>query len=327
MGRISVIFFFASLAFAQDTDRTFRLKNLTAARSVQEIATTLRSVARIEQLSSDTVAGTITVKDSADQLALAEWMVPKLDIVDRSGLGAQEYRLHNTRDEVVLVYELEHTTTTTGMQEMITSIRTVGDVQWIYMISAPKVLALRGEPRQMAFAKFLIEQMDQTPQPRSEATIHRFQLEGTRFDTAIVYGLARATDATSMQMMITSLRTVIDIMKIYQTSAPNLLSLRCSPGDLEVTEWLISELDRRTPKASGNEMRMPGGKDDVVHVFYLTHSTDSKAMMQMVTEIRSIARIQRMYVSKQPAAIILRGTADQVAMAGKMIASKDQPAQ
>jgi hypothetical protein len=86
-----------------------------------------------------------------------------------------------------------------------------------------------------------------------------------------------------------------------------------------MVEWLIPELDRQTANPSGNEACVPGGNDDVVHVFYLSRLTSVEGMNRLITEIRRRSLIMKAFTRSVPAALVLRGTADQISMAGRMI--------
>lgn len=311
----------ASAAFGQDAEREF---HLSAPGSLKEIVTTLRTVGKMQQLETNTTSATLTVKGNALELALAEWLIPKLDNVTASGAGAQEYRVSG--DDVVLVYSLAHTATTTGMQEIITTLRTVGEIQYVYNLNTAKVIPLRGTPSQIALAKFMISELDQAEQQRKTPVIHTFVFT-EKPSTAVVYGLVHTPDATSLQEVITTLRTVAQVQRVYNVTGPKLLSFRETPEMVPVVKWLISELDRSGPNTGLNEMRMPGGKDDVIRVFYPAHISNARDLQAMMGTLRKSAMMQRIYTNSVPPALVVRGTADQIHLAGQLIAQKDVAAE
>ncbi len=330
MGKLGLAVLFLSVAFAEDIDRVFRLRNAPAVVSGQEIATTMRTVAQIRQLSIDSAAATLTMKGTPDELALAEWLLPKLDVAEASNMGPQEYRVQRSNEDIVMVFELTHTTTPRGIQEIITTLRTVADIQKIYTVTAPRIITLRGDASQIGLAKFLVFELDQaaqlSAQPRPSAMVHEFKSNGGGLDTALVYGLAHTDGSQSVQEIVTTLRTVLSIQKIFSVTAPNLLAIRGSAIDVQMAEWLIPELDRETANPSGNETHVPGGNDDVVHVFYLAHVTTPAGMNGLFTDIRRTTHITNAFLHSVPATLILRGTADQIATAGRMIELRDRVA-
>ena len=326
MGKVGLAVLFVSVALGQDIDRVFRLKNAAAVISVQEIATTMRTVAQIQKLSVDNAAATLTIKGTPDQMALAEWLLPKLDVAEASNLGPQEYRVQGSSDDVVMVFELAHATTIQGIQEIITTLRTVANIQKIFTVTAPRIVTLRGDASQIALAKFLVLELDQEAQPRPSATVHEFKSDGGNLGTAMVYGLAHTDSPQSIQEIITNLRGVLSIQKVFSVTAPKLLAIRGSAIDVQMAEWLIPELDRQTANLTGNEARVPGGNDDVVHVFYLTHVTTPAGINGLFTDIRRTTHMTNAFLHSVPATLIFRGTADQIATAGRMIELSDRAA-
>ncbi|MGI8990573.1 MAG: hypothetical protein ACR2I2_13470 [Bryobacteraceae bacterium] len=327
MGKLAIAVCFASAAFGQNVDRVFHPTTAMSAQTWQEIATTIRTVAQIQQLSLDLPGATLTVKGTPDQMALAEWLVPKLDEAAGSNPGPRDYWVSRNSDDVVLVFELAHTSTPQGAQEIITSLRTIADIQKIFLVTAHGIMALRGNASQIALARFLLPELDQAPVvARQSALVHVFTMTGGGNDTVLVYGLTHTDTPRDFQEIITNLRTVLSIQRIFQVTAPKLLALRASASEVQMSEWLIPELDRQTANAGGNEARVPGGDDDVVHVFYLSHLTTAEGMNGVMREMRATAHISRAFVRTSPAALVLRGTADQIAMAGRMIELSDHAA-
>jgi hypothetical protein len=323
MYRIALALLFASAAYGQDLSRTFQLKNTSAPSGTQEIATTLRIIFDITQVSIDVAIPTITVTGNSDQIALAEWLIPKLDVEPGAGAGSQKYLYAGNTNDVVEVIELKNAAANTNLQEMLTTLRTVADIQKIYQSSAPKILIMRSDPGHIAMADFLTTQLDQPAAPRASATIQSFQptLTGNQRDKddgVIVYGLMNAPSFRDLQAIITTLRTVLQIQRIFQYTSTKMLAIRTDPDRIQMAEWLIPKLDLLQAGPSNDQVQFPGGKDDVVKVFYVSPETDLGTLMQSV---RTIAKIPVLYQNFTPPALVVRSTADQVAMAGQLIAA------
>lgn len=304
-------------ALGQDAGREFPLR---APGNLKEIVTTLQVVGKIQQLQSDAGSGTLTVKGNALELALAEWLVPQLDSVTAGGAGAQEYRV--SANDVVLVYSLAHTATSTGMQEILTTLRTVGEIQQVYNVNAAKVIPLRGTSSQIALAKFMISELDVEEQQRETPVIHKF-VSSEDPSTGVVYGLVHTPSTTSLQEILTTLRAVAQVQRVYNVTGPKLLCFRETPEMVPVVDWLISQLNGTRPNTDLNEMRMPGSRDDVIRVFYPAHISNGTDLQAMVTTLRKSATIPRIYTNSVPPAVVVRGTADHIHLVGQLIAQND----
>lgn len=76
---------------------------------------------------------------------------------------------------------------------------------------------------------------------------------------------------------------------------------------------------------SDNQTKRRDYEDYVVKVFYLQNVTQPQELQEMATNLRAIADIRRVFTSTAQNAIIVRGTADQVALAEKIIHDLDRP--
>jgi general secretion pathway protein D len=66
-------------------------------------------------------------------------------------------------------------------------------------------------------------------------------------------------------------------------------------------------------------------EDYVVKVFYIKNSTTVQDLQEIATTVRSVTEIRRSFVYSAQNAILVRGTADQVALAEKLIRDIDKP--
>jgi len=66
-------------------------------------------------------------------------------------------------------------------------------------------------------------------------------------------------------------------------------------------------------------------EDQVVKVFYATNATSVQEFQEIATAIRTVADIRRVYTYNAQKAMVVRGTADQVALAEKLIRDLDKP--
>src|SRR5438552_12246127 len=69
----------AQPAAPQSIERVLYLTNGETPQNLEEIATTIRSVGDIRQVSVDAEKATVTVRGTANQIAFAEWLVNELD--------------------------------------------------------------------------------------------------------------------------------------------------------------------------------------------------------------------------------------------------------
>ncbi|HET9319897.1 MAG TPA: cohesin domain-containing protein [Bryobacteraceae bacterium] len=74
-----------------------------------------------------------------------------------------------------------------------------------------------------------------------------------------------------------------------------------------------------------NQTKRREFEDYVVKVFYLSNVMTAQEMQEIVTALRTVAEIQKIFTYQAQNAIIIRAEADKVALAEKMVADLDKP--
>jgi type II secretory pathway component GspD/PulD (secretin) len=301
-------------------DGTFHFTTAPTPQSLQEAATILRTVADIRQVSIDAAQATINFRGAGDKVALARWALTQLDTPGNE-TALHEYPLAG--GEVARVNFLTNLPTAREIQEALTVLRTVADIQKIFNYTARQAIVIRGNEADVAFAEWIVDQLNQPAPSKPDATPREYTLptNSTSGNVARVNYLSNARTDQGVQEILTTLRTVGQIMKIFTYRGQWALVLRGSEGDIARAEWLIQNLDQPAgqPNAGTHSFSAPGA-DDVTRIFYMTHATP-QGLQTALTAIRSGAKIQRAFSTTAPATVVVRGTADQVEAAAQIIAA------
>jgi general secretion pathway protein D len=77
--------------------------------------------------------------------------------------------------------------------------------------------------------------------------------------------------------------------------------------------------------AEDNVTKRRDYEDDVVKVFYVTNATSVQEFQEIATAIRTVAEIRRVFTYNAQRAMIVRDTADKVALAEKLVHDLDKP--
>ena len=318
----------AAYAFAQQpaapvADGTFHFTSPMTPQNMQEAATILRTVADIPQLSIDAPDGTITFHGPADKVALGEWILGELD---RPGGETQlhEYKMGN--GEVARVnFLLPAVATPQGMQEILTVLRTVADIQMAFNYTSRLAIVLRAKEPDTAFAEWIVDQLNQAPQQKPDTTPRQYSVTSSNprsGNAARVNFLASVSTTRGMQEILSTLRAVAEIQKIFTYSGGHALILRSDDTGIARAEWLIQSLDQLPGQASpGAHVFTTPNADDVTRVFYISNAT-AQGLQTALTAIRTEARTKKAFSTLEPAStIVVRGTADQVEAAAQVIAA------
>jgi hypothetical protein len=153
--RLMISAFAVSLAFGQ-TNQTFRLTQNENRQDLEEIAMVLRGTGDIQQVSVDDLKGTVAVGGTAGQIAMAEWLVRQMDLPANSEhSGTYEYRPLSSSDDVVRLFYVSHAATPQELQEIATTLRSVGDTPRLFIYNTLNLVAARGTGQQISLAAWL----------------------------------------------------------------------------------------------------------------------------------------------------------------------------
>jgi hypothetical protein len=221
-----------------------------------------------------------------------------------------------------------HTESEQSIQEIATLIRTIAEIRAASADTAKRSLTLRGTSGQMGLAEWLFTQLDQ-PGPNPSPAPHQYRFGND--DLVRVFYLTHTATVQEFQEVAALTRTMADIRWVFTYNAPRALVVRGTVDQIALADWLVKQVDKptgeRIQSSAPYEYRDPNGRDDnVVRVFYLTHTTTVQDFQEVAVLTRSIADIRRVFTCNAPRALAVRGTADQVALAEWLVNQLDQPA-
>ena len=150
-----------------DVARVFYLTHPETPQQLQEIVTTIRSIADIRRAFIYNARKAAVVRATAEQVALAAWLVNELDKPVNApshpqspGQTWREYRLPTGSENVVRVFHLTHSETPQQIQQIVMQIRATALVPRLFPYNALRAITLRGTVSQVASAERVIEEFD-----------------------------------------------------------------------------------------------------------------------------------------------------------------------
>jgi hypothetical protein len=305
----------ASVTAPATVTGTYHFTTPLTQQGLQEAATIVQSVALAAQVSVDSSTATFTFSGPADAVNFAEWVLPRIDKAAGDNTP-HEYRLPS--GDTGRVKFVPNVQSAHDIQELLTILRTVADVQRVYTFTSNHAIVLRGPHWEIAFADWIIDQINQPVQQRPDPTPREFTVGGPDFrgmgHGARLNFLTGMTSQRQTQELLTVLRTVGDIVKVFSYATGHALVLRAGDTDLQRAEWIIAQLDLPAGQASGAATFTASAGDDVTRTFHLRDAT-ADWLQTAVTAMRTELKIKKVFPTTAPPNIVVRGTTDQIAAA------------
>jgi hypothetical protein len=336
---VALAVIFASLGFAQTPDRTFYLTNMTSSQQMAALATMLRTVIDFPNVSIDESRHAATAHGTVDQMVGAEWLIHELDqqpVPLVAGLSP-DFRMAGEKGETVRIFRLARGTTNQDLTAMTTAIRTVVDIPRLFPFEWRQTIVARASLEQIEAADWMVRQLAPADGKTLTGDSPAYAWKGLlppNADAEAIRVFRVSPDATngSLTAMVTAIRTVADVSRIFPLESGKAIVARASVNRMALAEWLVHELNRRSHPTASAETRITlAAKEEptenVVRVFYVAGSNEQ--VTKLVTDIRTTARISRIfpYVSAGSAAIVMRGRADQMASVESMVAKFSKTAE
>ena len=315
----------ASMVVGQYLSRVFQLHHIEKEQDLNEFATLVRTISDTRQVSADVAQKTLSVRGTATQIAIAEWLFTELDRQTVPDSVSQEFRVANNADDVVRLFFLPNTATIQDFQEIATTIRTIAEIRRVFTYNTPRAMAVRGTADQMAAAAFMIHELDQPAgTKRADTRVYQMIDTGNRGETAVrVFYLPYTSTVQQFQEVATLVRTIAEIRRVFTYNAPKALIVRGTADQMAAVDWMVHELGKPVDAATlaSPEYTMtndPHG-ENIVRVFYVKNVPTVQAFQQVATQIRTATSIRRVFTYNATMAMAVRGTAAQIAMAEQML--------
>jgi hypothetical protein len=222
-----------------------------------------------------------------------------------------------------------HTKSSPGFQEIATVIRSITDMRLVTVDSGAPMVAVRGTPEQIALAEWLFRELDKpAPTPLRHTATPEYRLPSGTENVVRLFYVAHAATPHSLQEMATLVRSIADIRRVFTNNAASAIVMRGTADQIALAGWLLDELDkapdaeRRYQHSAAYEYREPGSAADSVRVFYLKPEVTVQNLQEAAVMVRTTTQVRRLFTYNATRAITLRGTADQVAMAERLIAQR-----
>jgi len=145
-----------------DVVRVYHLGNTATPQGLQEIINGMRSLGDLQRVMAYFEPSVITARGTADQIALADWLIHELDKpADAPAPAPQphEYRMAGSSG-VVRVFYLTKAGGAQSFQEIVNEVRRTTNLPRVIGYPSQRAVALRGTNDQAAAAEQVIQELD-----------------------------------------------------------------------------------------------------------------------------------------------------------------------
>jgi hypothetical protein len=313
---------FTAVSFGQ-ADKTFYFTPPVTLPEMTAMATTIRTVVDLRDVSIDKVRQALVTQGPVEKSVAAEWVFHHLD-----GPGGQsapaEYKMFGDKGEVIAVIPVAPSGTLADLTAVTTAVRTVADIQRLFPYEWREAMVARDTAERIAAAEWIAQQVSPSDgqAPTGDSAPYPMAPQRPDWDPEEIRVFRmdpKSTDA-DLTSMVTAIRTVADLQRLFPFSTGKALIARGSQAKVAVAEWLVHERAKPADTASVHQTTLMGLMDGVVRLFCLGPQTSDTDLTALVTQIRATTGVNRIFPLNRPPAVVLRGRPDQMRTVEGMVA-------
>ena len=219
------------------------------------------------------------------------------------------------------LFHLIQNETADQMFQIATLIRSTGGIQQIWADDLQRTVSVTGTSAELDMAAWYVKQLDRATPPPSPQ-----DYPVGNDDTVRMFFLAHVSTSQQLQEIVTNLRAIIDIKRLFIYDTLHAVAMRGTGSQIAMATWLVNQLDQAVgvPSPAPNDYALSG--DDVTHVFNLSNPRVPMETYEMVTLIRSVADVQRIFTYTVRKTIVVRTSPDHMALTAWLVKQLDRPA-
>lgn len=336
----------ASGAGAQLVDRAVPIVHAESPQDFQQIVWVLTTMAGIREISRDVNNGTLAIRGTNEQIALAEWLAGELDraATHATSHPRAEYPVLETtgRGEVVTVFFLTHPETPQDLQGIAQLVASISRLRQVLGNDARRAIPVRGTKDQIALADWLVTKVDSAEnwrplkQRRPATPASEYQTrDGSDHVVRLLYLAPEATDF-DLQEIQSALQSITDTPLVVNESATKTIAFRGMRDNADLAVWLFDELNKpenwlpvaqRRLDTTLREYQMPEDKqrDYFARVLYLPPDADPAELRSAFDLIQKRARIPRVFPCSAARGLAMRGPSKNIAIAEQLVKERFLP--
>ena len=237
------------------------------------------------------------------------------------------------------VFYFAHLDAPQAMQEVTNMMRVVSDIRELLPDLAKRSLTVKGTADQIAAAAWLTAELDK---PGGATGTRDFPFSDPKAPLMQVAYLSHVDIPRDLQEIVNAIRSVVDIQRCYAMNQQKAIVMRGSAEQVKAADWLLEALDRPTGAqpagAARPDYRLPDVRPDyplpdedrnarvIVRVAAPAHIDTPQVLQEIMVVTLGMTDMTRLYPVFSRKVLVMRGTDDQIALAGWLLKQFDGPA-
>jgi len=231
---------------ADDVVRLFFVPNAGTVQGLQEVATTVRTIAEIRRVFTYNTPKVLALRGTADQIATAAFLVHELDQpADAKRTDSRQYQMvdpANHGETEVRVFYLPYASTVPQFQEVATLVRTIAEIRRVFTYNSTRALTVRGTADQLALTAWMVGELGKPVTPGTASTTYQYVSNDRNGENLVrVFYVKDVPTIAVFQQLATQLRTTTQMRRVFTYNESKAIALRGNEAQLAIAEQMLQD--------------------------------------------------------------------------------------
>lgn len=220
-----------------------------------------------------------------------------------------------------------HSESARNMEELGHAIRIVAIPDELKINGGERTMTLNASRAAIEIAEWMLMEWDQPvsnpplDEQGQDLVIHEHRVNGALDEFVRIYYFTHNQSWLDLSQATELMSAISEIRSLVTYGQQKAIAFRGSRSQIELSDWLMLQLNR--PEDSkpplSNEFKPSPGNDDLVRIFYLPEMGGTKKLLDSALSTRSSTNLHLFFPYKVHRAIVVRGTAEQMAQAEELL--------
>jgi hypothetical protein len=189
-----------------------------------------------------------------------------------------------------------------------------------------KSISIDTSPADLAMAEWVIDALDRPVQTQDIRV--DFYPGSTGSARLAIFRLARTEPPQVLSELVNASRTVPEITEMYPVSQANAIVARADQDKLDKAEWILRQLELPAAQdrpVAKSQLASPHVTQEL-RVLYTREALPAPAFQEIVSVIRAIPPVMKVFPVTSKGAVAVAGPADEIALGEWLFQQLDRPA-
>jgi hypothetical protein len=190
----------------------------------------------------DPASRTLTISASPEKLAVVDWIVNELDAkkaeLPALGSAPKQHQFTAANGNVVDVFYLDPTATVLDVQETITVLRQVADVNHVFSYMARKAIVLQAPSHQAGLSEWLVPRL--AKQDRISTAGDEYKMPGVGDDVTRVFHWNNSLSPPEVVQLAHDIRVQGEVTHLFTCFGTHVLAVRGTPAQLATVDEMVT---------------------------------------------------------------------------------------